>query len=139
MTILVCVDDRMGQAFHRRRQSRDRVLCARVLELAGTGVLHLSPYSKPLFTGLPGAANLSAGEDYLDRAGPGEVCFVEREELSPWLDRADKLVLFRWNRSYPFDLRFPAAALIEGWRLYHTEEFAGSSHDRITEEWYEKK
>lgn len=137
MTIIVCVDDRMGQAFHRRRLSRDRVLCARVLALAGGHALRMSPYSARLFEGaeFPG---LLAQEDYLAQAGGDDLCFVELEDLSPWLARADRLVLYRWNRAYPSDLKFPAGALDTGWRQTGTTDFPGSSHDTITEEIYEK-
>lgn len=138
MTLITCIDDRFGLAFHRRRLSRDRALCARVLELAGTGNLRLSPYSLSLFEHLPHEAALLAGEDYLTQAAGEDLCFAEREELSPWLDRADKLVLFRWNRTYPFDLRFPLEELDRHWVLTGSSDFPGSSHEKITEEWYEK-
>lgn len=138
MTLITCIDDRGGQAFHRRRLSRDRALSARVLELAGTGTLQLSPYSLPLFGALPRAPALLAGEDYLARAAGEDLCFAEREDLAPWLDRADKLVLFRWNRTYPFDLRFPLEELEKHWVLTGTTDFPGSSHEKITEETYEK-
>lgn len=137
MTLITCIDDRGGQAFHRRRLSRDRALCARILELAGSGRLRLSPYSLPLFGPLPHNLALLAGEDCLARATGDDFCFVEREDLSPWLDKADKLVLFRWNRAYPFDLRFPMEKL-ENWTRTGTADFPGSSHEKITEETYEK-
>lgn len=138
MTIIVCVDDRMGQAFHDRRLSRDRVLCGRVLELAAGRTLRMAPYSLPLFEGVPASVSLAAEEDYLDRAGPEDLCFVEREDLSHRLDRADRLLLYRWNRTYPSDLSFPAQALEERWTLTASAEFSGSSHEKITEEIYER-
>ena len=138
MTLITCIDDRGGLAFHRRRLSRDRALCKRILELAGTGILRLSPYSLPLFEPLPHASALLAGEDYLADAAGEDLCFTERADLSPWLDRADKLVLFRWNRTYPFDLRFPLEELDRHWVLTGAVDFPGSSHEKITEEWYEK-
>lgn len=138
MTLITCIDDRGGMAFHRRRLSRDRALCARILELAGAGTLRISPCSAPLFRDLPRAAALLDGEDYLEQAAGEDFCFAEREDLSPWLDRADKLVLFRWNRAYPFDLRFPLEELDRHWVLTGTSDFPGSSHEKITEEWYEK-
>ena len=138
MTLITCIDDRGGLAFHRRRLSRDRVLCERILELAGTGHLRLSPYSAPLFRDLPRAAALLEGESCLERAVGEDLCFIEWEDPRPWLDRADKLVLFRWNRTYPFDLRFPLEELDRHWVLTGRADFPGSSHEKITEEWYEK-
>lgn len=138
MTLITCIDDRGGLAFHRRRLSRDRVLCERILELTGEGTLRLSPYSLPLFEPLPREAVLLAGESYLEQASESDFCFAEREDVTPWLDRVDKLVLFLWNRAYPFDLRFPLDKLEKCWVLTGTAEFPGSSHEKITEEWYEK-
>ena len=34
MRVIVCVDDNGGMLFNHRRQSRDRVLCERVLQMA---------------------------------------------------------------------------------------------------------
>lgn len=138
MTLITCIEDRGGLAFHRRRLSRDRVLCERILELAGVGTLRISPYSAPLLRGLPHTAGLLEGEDFLEQTAGEDFCFAEREDLTPWLDRADKLVLFRWNRTYPFDLRFPLEELERHWALTGRLDFPGSSHEKITEEWYEK-
>ena len=38
MTAIVCVDEAWGMAFHGRRQSRDRAVCARILEDAAPAV-----------------------------------------------------------------------------------------------------
>ena len=35
MVLIVCVDDRNGMMFHKRRQSQDRILRKRILERAG--------------------------------------------------------------------------------------------------------
>ena len=35
MILISCVDTALGMRFHNRRQSRDRELCGRVLELCG--------------------------------------------------------------------------------------------------------
>jgi len=137
MTLITCIDDRGGLAFHRRRLSRDRVLCERILELVGTGNLRLSSYSVPLFQDLPRTAALLE-EDCPEQKAGKDFCFIEREDAVPWLERADKLVLFRWNRTYPFDLRFPLEELERNWALTGARDFPGSSHEKITEETYEK-
>lgn len=140
MTIIVCVDSRMGQSFHRRRLSKDRVLSARVLDRAQGQVLRMSPYSAPLFFCEQGSlpAQVLVGTDYLERAAENDLCFVELEDLTPWLGKAQRIILYRWNRAYPYDLRFPIDLPGEGWRLSASEEFPGSSHEKITEETYEK-
>ena len=100
MTAIVCVDEAWGMAFHGRRQSRDRAVCARILEDAAGRRLWMSRDTLRLFEA-PYPEYLTAAEDFLAQAGPGELCFVEEPPLLPWLDRLEGLVLYRWNRRYP--------------------------------------
>ena len=131
MILIVCADDAGGLSFNRRRQSQDRVLRARML--ARWGRLWMSAYSAGQFgEGDP----ILADEDFLEKAGPGEACFAEGPEAVEALERAEKLVLYRWNRRYPSDCRFPLDLEERGWHLEAAAEFAGSSHEKITEEVY---
>lgn len=79
---------------------------------------------------------LTAAEDFLAQAGPGELCFVEEPPLLPWLDRLEGLVLYRWNRRYPADAWLDVRPGPPGWTLARREEFSGHSHERITKEVY---
>ncbi len=45
-------------------------------------------------------------------------------------------MLYRWNRSYPADVRFTLA--LSAFRLTERTDFAGFSHPKITEEIYIK-
>ena len=49
MTAIVCVDEAWGMAFHGRRQSRDRAVCARILEDAAGRRLWMSRDTLRLF------------------------------------------------------------------------------------------
>ena len=49
MIIMLCVDDKDGMLFNRRRQSKDRVLYRHIVELAGSGRLWMSSYSQKQF------------------------------------------------------------------------------------------
>ena len=134
MILALCVDDKNGMAFNGRRQSMDRLLRADLLKAAGESPLWVSPYTAKQFD--PAPANLCPAEDFLLRAGPGEVCFAEFPPLAQVLDRAEGILLYRWNRTYPADqyLDFdPAAA---GFRLVSTGDFSGSSHTTLTKEVY---
>lgn len=132
MILIACIDDKGGMGFNRRRQSRDRVLCARVLELAQGKTLWMSSYSAGQFGAeVPG---LRVDDACLDRAAPGEFCFAEAGPLAPCAPRVEELVLFRWNRVYPADSWFDIP--LEDWTLARREDFAGSSHETITMEVY---
>ena len=135
MTAIVCVDEAWGMAFHGRRQSRDRAVCARILEDAAGRRLWMSRDTLRLFEA-PYPEYLTAAEDFLAQAGPGELCFVEEPPLLPWLDRLEGLVLYHWNRRYPADAWLDVRPGPPGWTLACREEFSGHSHERITKEVY---
>jgi hypothetical protein len=47
-------------------------------------------------------------------------------------------VVYRWNRRYPGDVFFDLDVSAAPWRCVETEEFVGSSHEKITKEVYVK-
>lgn len=132
MRIAVCVDDQNGMLFNRRRQSQDRLLREDLLREAGDRPLWINAYSARQFGPLP--PNVRTAEDFLEQAGPGEFCFVEDQDILPYQERIEGILIYRWNRRYPADTRFPLS--LEGWKLERREEFPGSSHERITKEVY---
>ncbi len=135
MTAVFCVDDSGGLGFNGRRQSRDRVLTKRLLELADVHALTVSPYTASLFSSAEDAARIRVCESCYANASAEDICFAEDEE--PDLESADRVILFRWNRLYPSDRRFDLSRL-GSWTLVSSEEFEGSSHKRITMEVYTK-
>ncbi len=134
MTLFVCVDDGMGVMFNRRRQSKDRVLRARMLALAEGKNFYVSSYTAKQFE--EGETGYTVSDDFEKKAKKGDFVFAEDAELS--LRDVSRLVLYRWNRSYPADCYFMFDASKEGFSLSSTYEFVGSSHDKITEEIYER-
>ena len=110
---------------------KDRALRARML--GKWGRLWMNAYSAGQFAK---EDPVTADEDFLEKSGPGDACFAEGPAAAEALDRAEKLVLYRWNRKYPADCHFPLDLEARGWRLEETEDFAGSSHEKITEEVY---
>lgn len=133
---IVCLDDNKGMLFNKRRQSRDRKVTERVLELAGETRLWIDPFSAKLFgDGLP--ENITADKEYLQKAGKGEFCFVETAGLKAAEDGLEKLVIFWWNRRYPSDVSLDLE--LEDWRKISEQDFAGMSHEKITEAVYRRK
>lgn len=135
MIVIVCVDDMFGMAFNHRRQSRDRMVTERIcLDCEGKS-LFVHPYSEALFVdGGPG--NRKTCVEYLEKAGAGDICLVERESLKAYEHKIEKVILYRWNRRYPSDVKFDLD--LSDFCLTNQEEFPGSSHDRITREVYVK-
>ena len=130
MNLVVCIDDRGGMLFNNRRQSSDRYVAQRILELTTGSRLLVDSYTAKLFdTGAVVCDNL------LESAQEQDYCFVENKDVASYVERAEKIIVFRWNRTYPADLHFPLDALSER-KLFHSEEFSGYSHERIIMEIY---
>lgn len=128
MTIYVCLDDRNGMLFNNRRQSRDAAVLA---DIRGSlpDRLTIDPFSEKLIreAGIP---YLLAGDTLPEDAH----FFAEARAVAPLLTQGTMLVVYRWNRHYPADVRFDAD--LSGFPLQSTREFPGKSHDTITKEVY---
>lgn len=133
MILITCVDASGGLLFNGRRQSQDRVLRAEILSLAAGKPLWMDSYTAALFEGEK--ADIRVDEDFLAKAGPGEYALLEDREAAPYEDRIEKIILYHWNRAYPGDLFFDID-VTAGWQPVSSRDFAGSSHDKITEEVY---
>lgn len=138
MILIIAVDDNNGLAFNRRRQSQDRILRDKILGLAKGKRLWVTLYTAQQFESVSEHPELNVSENPLTEAVAGEYAFVENMLVGEYARWIEKIVLFRWNRAYPSDLKFDID-ISDGnhWRLVQTEDFAGYSHDRITMEVYE--
>ena len=131
MTLIVTLDDKNGMMFGTRRQTTDRVLSERILSLTEKKRLLVSPYSASLF---PEKKELLISDHPAGEAENDDFAFVEDTPLTD----AETYVVFRWNRRYPATRFFEKDLKKEGFSLIHKEEFAGFSHEKITQEIWQK-
>ena len=134
MILIVAVDDRNGMMFNKRRQSRDKVLCEKILKITSGSRLWMNTYTSKLFAECEDVKNIIVDEDFLSKSEKDDYCFAEN--FLPEESDVDKLIMFKWNRKYPGDFYFDLD--ISSWNMSKTEEFAGSSHENITMEVYER-
>lgn len=132
MNLIICLDDKNGMLFNKRRQSRDSVVNERVIALSDGNKLIMNAYSAKLFAD----TNIIVDDEFLNNAQSGDFCFAECKIDS--LQNVEKLYIFRWNRVYPADTFFGFDIEKEGFILESSEDFAGSSHDKITLDIYKK-
>ena len=128
MILAVCVDDKLGMLFNKRRQSKDRELRKDLLSLTDQS-LWVNEYTAKQFTEEE-KMWLNVREDFLDDIGEDDLCFVETLPLTGYEEKVTKLILYRWNRIYPSDVHFPYD--LANWELESEYEFSGYSHDKIT-------
>ena len=138
LTVAVCVDDDNGMTFLGKRQSRDRVLVENFVsdaENSGKGI-YISPFSKLLFADVEGVTVCNSPFSECESEG---YVFVENISSSEYIDITDELVIYRWNRKYLSDFRFDTDPIKQGFAFVSSENFVGSSHDKITKEIYRRK
>ena len=135
LILIACVDDGMGMMFNKRRVSRDDTVIKRIIEIADNKRIWMSQYSYPLFENVK-TENIVADDSCFDKASCDEYCFIENLSMTNHKDKIDKIILFRWNRSYPSDMKFDID--LNEWKMNSSEEFAGNSHECITMEVYSK-
>ena len=134
MTAIVCVEDRGGILFLDRRVSRDREVYRDVAE--NYNEVYMTDYSLPLFDGVK--INTGVRLFPISEGKRGEVCFVESGEIADNIHKISCLVIYRWNRTYPYDVKLGFEPEELGFVRVSTAEFVGYSHEKITKDVYEK-
>lgn len=134
MNIIVCLDDKNGMLFNGRRQSSDRLLRERILEITAGKSLWMNRYSAKQFADC--TSGIFVDEAFLQKAQKGDFCFVENSDVNEVISNAEKIIVYRWNKTYPSDRKFPAELLDAKNKQPDCFEFEGSSHKKITEEIY---
>ena len=126
MTVILWAGKNGEMMFNRRRCSRDREVIGDILTMYDVSRICVSAYSSSLFEGARVISDLSDAEGVL---------FLEDFSLLSALERAEKLIVYRFDRVYPADVRLE---IPQDFRLVESKEFAGSSHEKITREVYER-
>ena len=132
MNIIICLDDKNGIQFNKRRQSKDSILCDRVLSITKDNTLWMNEYSAKMFL----SNDIKVSDGFLNLANDDDYCFIENDEFLSCLGRLKKVIVYRWNKVYPSDMKIDTSFLNEK-QLISSIDFKGSSHERITEEIYE--
>lgn len=135
MTVFVCLDDELGMAFGGRRQSRDSKVVEDIFKECENNALFISPFSEKLMSPF---GRVKVKSNPLSAAGICDFCFIEDMGVSKNVEKIHRLVIYRWNRLYPSDLKFDINPLECGFILAESSELVGTSHERITKEVYAK-
>ena len=140
MNLIVCLDDKNGMMFNKRRQSQDRLLRERVLALV-PGKLYMSAYSAKQFGE---NEKIIVCEDYASVAGENDFCFAEDKEIS--LENVNQIIIPRnarkRNRNYylPLEQALPCRQTIRFRfaRARFYESFLGRLHRQFPPQDYRR-
>ena len=135
MNIIVCIDDDNGMMFNRRRQSRDKAIIQDIINTVSKNRLFMDKYSASLFADYD--VEVIAERSFLSKADECDYCFVENKKLRPYKDKINSVIVYKWYRQYPSDMKLDIEPS-EGRVLVSSVEFAGYSHEKITKEVYSR-
>ena len=132
MKLFLCVDDEGGMTFMGRRVSRDIAVCSDIVDMAEEKLTVL-PFSERLFKDAGYSPRVITSYDNIE---DDDCLFIE--DISPLdlLQKADTLIIYRWNRLYPSDRKFDLSPTDVGFSLASTLDLKGKSHEKITKEVY---
>ncbi len=135
MNAIICIDNRGGMMFNKRRQSMDKVLQQEILRLSENHKLYMNEYSYKSFSDV-NAENIIVDNQIPKNTGINDYCFIENIGLMDFYEKIYRIIVFNWNKTYPAD--FFLDIDLKKWKLLNTKEFSGFSHERITMEIYTK-
>ena len=127
MTLILWTGKNGEMMFNHRRCSRDRVVIEDIFTMYAPADLCVSPYSASLFDGACVIHDLTEAKE--------KALFLEDLPLLPALEQAQKLIVYRFDRAYPADVRLEIPLYFS---LTESLDFTGFSHNKITREVYIK-
>lgn len=128
-TLILTVDDNMGISFNKRMCSRDSKVNEQIQNISINRTLYDSPNPRL-------GEHIEIWIDSLKNNKDG-VYYSCYEDPSLLMEYFDEVILFKWNRLYPSDVKFTSD--LSGFTLDDVEEFVGTSHENITKERYIRK
>lgn len=137
MNIIVCLDDKNGMMFNKRRQSQDKALRINIKETIKDKALFMNEYSYKLYKDID-TGNITVCENFLSECPEDGFSLVENKELKNYINKINTIIVYKWNRLYPADFHFDINLNKDSWNIIKIEEFQGSSHEKIRKEIYRR-
>ena len=137
MTVIVCTSDGGGMLFGGRRVSRDKCVLDDIARLCDGGALFVGDISESLFS--ESDASVISVTDPLSSAGVGDFVFIEDRSISEHADDVSTLVIYKWNRKYPYDFSLDIDPRAAKMTLSESLDLKGNSHEKITREIWRKE
>ena len=125
LKIIITLDDKYGYSLFGKRLSKDRRLIQDML--SSFDRIYTTEYSAHII-GSSGKVICPIPDDIANDA----VLFLEATDIPD--EKADQLIVYRWNRHYPSDRKYIPEE--HGWKKQSSSDFQGYSHKKITKEIY---
>lgn len=135
MKLVVCLDENNGIRFFGKRQSQDELQRKNLFELIGNSKIFLTEYSYDLYKEIEFTFEIIDENIEIDE---DSVFLYEGEFLDKFLPFVDEIIVYFWNRDYPFDETFDEFEQ-DCWKEKEVLEFKGKSHEKITRKIFVKE
>ena len=135
MKLVVCLDKNNGISFFGKRQSQDELQRKNLFELIGNLKLFLTEYSYNLYKDIEFNFEIIDENTEIIK---NSVFLYEGDFLEKFLPSVDEIIVYFWNRDYPFDETFDEF-LQDCWKEIEIFEFKGKSHEKITRKIFVKE
>lgn len=132
-TLIFTLDDRNATRFVNKRQSKDAEVAKRIAAICSGTRLYIRRESESFFSDLREKPVFVFFESLIE-VPDNAVVFVEKAVDEKLLKTAKEIRVFRWNRVYPSLIA--DRINLDGFEKETVGEFAGVSHEKITEEIY---
>ncbi|MBU5335115.1 ribonuclease Z [Intestinibacter bartlettii] len=138
MNLIVCLEDKNGMMFNKRRLSQDVAIREDIYKNMDGKSLIMNAYSFKMFEKDNPEVDIVVRED-LPVCDKENLQFIEDKQLGKFESEINKMIVYYWNRRYPSDLKFDIDFEDGNWEVVSEEEFEGNSHEKITKKIILKK
>lgn len=135
MILIFTLDDHNGANLAGKRQSKDRVVANKIVELANNHLYILEKTASFFKNNDMSNVTCTIFSD-LWRLPNDAVFFSEEVVPQELMEQAEKIYVFRWNRQYPSLTK--DRVNLDAFHKTVIDEFPGHSHEKITLEEYTK-
>lgn len=133
MNAIICLDDNKGMLFNNRRQSRDKAVLSDIFNDLQEEKLCITSFSEKLMAEYSDMVTIF--EDVASLKN-NQWFFCENVDLTHYSDNIERLVVYKWNRAYPSDMKCELDFSL--FSLVSESEFEGNSHSVITKQIFVK-
>ena len=134
MVIVACIDKSGNIALNTNGQLNHIIFWVRLKVVSNEALLYMNFNSSRQFGYYP---MKMIDDDFLDIAGEDSYCFVEDTDITPYIDRIDKIILYKWNKKFSSKFEFDKS-ILDNFSVVSKKSFYGEPFLKISEIVYEK-
>ena len=147
MTIIACIDPRFGLSVEGKRQTTDTEVVRNLIteiENPETGLTVTESSARYILSCVNSITHdipLNVVSEIKPNQHDDATVFIETAPVKlihKLISRADRIVLYVWDKTYTHTDYFPDMQKNNAWSLSHIQYFQGASHNEVAKQVYER-